>query len=228
VRRHGVARLVQVSTDEVYGTLAPDAPPFTEDHPLAPNSPYAASKAGADLAVRAWVETYGVHASITRCGNNFGPYQFPEKLIPLFVTNALEGEPLPLYGDGGQVRDWIYVEDHSRAVWRVLEAGAAGRVYNIGARNEQTNRAITDLVLRLTDRPASLVRHVADRPGHDRRYAMDPGRIERELGWRPTWAFHDAMAATVDWYRTHADWWQAVKSGAYRDYYRAQYGSRLP
>ena len=227
VRRHQIARLVHVSTDEVYGTLTPGDAPFTEEHPLLPNSPYAASKAGSDLAVRAWVETYGLSASITRCGNNFGPYQFPEKLIPLFVTNALEGEALPLYGDGLQVRDWVYVEDHSRAVWRVLEAGQKGRVYNIGARNEQTNQTITRAVLRLTGRPDTLVRHVADRPGHDRRYAMDPTRIETELSWRPLWAFEDAMAATVDWYTSHDAWWRAVKSGAYRQYYAAQYGSRL-
>jgi dTDP-glucose 4,6-dehydratase len=228
VRRHGIPRHVQVSTDEVYGSLGPTDAPFTEAHPLQPNSPYAASKAAADLLVRAYVETYGVPALVTRCSNNYGPYQFPEKLIPLFITNALTGEPLPLYGDGLQVRDWIHVEDHVRAVWIVLERGEVGAVYNIGARNEWTNRALTERILAITGADPSLVRHVTDRPGHDRRYAIDPSKIERELGWRPAIPFEEGLRATVDWYRTHTAWWQAVKSGAYREYYARQYGDRLP
>jgi dTDP-glucose 4,6-dehydratase len=227
VKRHGIPRYVHISTDEVYGSLAPNDPPFTEQHPLQPNSPYAASKAASDLLVRAYAETYGLPAVVTRCSNNYGPYQFPEKLIPLFITNALNGEALPLYGDGRQVRDWIHVEDHVRAVWAALERGRAGSVYNVGARQEIANRTITDKILAITGADPGLVRYVADRPGHDRRYAMDPSKAERELGWRAIIPFDEGLAATVHWYRTHTAWWQAVKSGAYRDYYARQYGERL-
>jgi dTDP-glucose 4,6-dehydratase len=226
IRARG-GRFVHISTDEVYGSLGPHDPAFTEQHPLLPNSPYAASKAGSDLLVRSYVETFHVDAVITRCSNNYGPYQFPEKLIPLFITNALTGEPLPLYGDGMNVRDWIHAEDHSRAVWAVLLGGRRGEVYNIGGRNEWTNRDITEQILTITGASPSLVKPVMDRPGHDRRYAMDPSKIEQELGWKAEIPFQEGLRATVDWYRSHTDWWRAVKSGAYRDYYTAQYSERL-
>jgi dTDP-glucose 4,6-dehydratase len=215
-RAAGTPRFVQVSTDEVYGTLAPDDPPFTESTPLAPNSPYAASKAGADLLVRAAHHTHGLNTVITRGSNNYGPYQFPEKLIPLFITNALADTPLPVYGDGRQVRDWIHVSDHCRGVDAALRRGRAGAVYNFGGRSERYNLDVTRAVLRLCGKPESLIRHVTDRPGHDRRYAVDCAKAEAELGWRPTVAFEDGLAATVDWYRTHADWVARVRSGAYR------------
>jgi dTDP-glucose 4,6-dehydratase len=225
-RRHGVARFVQVSTDEVYGSLEATGR-FTEETPLAPNSPYAASKAAADLLCRAYHHSFGLPVIVTRCSNNYGPYQFPEKLVPLFVTNALDDTPLPLYGDGGNVRDWIHVADHVRAVDLVYQSGRAGEVYNIGAENERTNREITALILRLTGKPETLVRRVTDRPGHDRRYAIDPGKIRRELGFTPRVAFADGLAETVAWYRANRAWWEAVKSGAYRDFYDAWYGRRL-
>ena len=228
VRQAGVPRLVHVSTDEVYGSLAPGEPPFTEAHPLTPTSPYAASKAGADLLVLAAAATHGLDAVITRCGNNYGPYQFPEKLIPLFITNALAGQPLPLYGDGRQVRDWIHVEDHCRAIAAVLQRGRPGRVYNIGAHGEQDNLSVAHQILSLLHLDPGQIRHVADRPAHDRRYALDTERIERELDWRPTIEFGDGLAAAVSWYQEHRDWWERVKSGAYRTYYESQYGSRLP
>lgn len=218
---------LQVSTDEVYGSLGPDDPPFTEASPLAPRSPYAASKAAADLLCRAYHETYGLPVAITRCGNNFGPYQFPEKLIPLFVVNALEGKPLPLYGDGRNVRDWIHVEDHGTAILRVLEAGRPGEVYNVGAGNERTNLEITRAILALLGRPESLVRFVADRPGHDRRYALSARKLRTELGWAPRYSFEEGLAATVRWYVENRPWWERVRSGDYRRYYKAQYGARL-
>ena len=209
-------RYVQVSTDEVYGTLRPDDPPFTEKTPLAPNSPYAASKAGADLLVRAAHHTHGMDTVITRCSNNYGPYQFPEKLIPLFITNALADIPLPVYGDGRQVRDWIHAIDHCHGIDAVLRRGRPGVVYNFGGRSERFNLDVTRAVLKLTGKPESLIRHVTDRPGHDRRYAVDCSRAEAELGWRPTVPFEEGLAATVDWYRTHTDWVERVRSGAYR------------
>ncbi len=209
-------RYVQVSTDEVYGTLRPNDPPFTEKTPLAPNSPYAASKAGADLLVRAAHHTHGMDTVITRCSNNYGPYQFPEKLIPLFITNALADIPLPVYGDGRQVRDWIHVTDHCRGIDAVLRRGRPGVVYNFGGRSERFNLDVTRAVLKLTGKPESLICHVTDRPGHDRRYAVDCSRAEAELGWRPTVVFEEGLAATVDWYRTHTDWVERVRSGAYR------------
>jgi len=225
-RRAGVPRFLQVSTDEVYGSLGPEGA-FTEASPLMPNSPYAASKAAADLLVRAAHHTHGLDAVITRCSNNYGPYQLPEKLIPLFITNALAGEPLPLYGDGRHVRDWIHVEDHCRALDRVLGAGRAGEVYNIGGGNERRNEEVAALILETLGKPRSLLRHIADRPGHDRRYAIDAGKIRRELGWAPRHAFAEGLSATIDWYRTHRAWWESVKSGAYRDYYERMYGARL-
>ena len=215
-RAAGTPRYVQVSTDEVYGTLQPDEPPFSEATPLAPNSPYAASKAGADLLVRAAHHTHGMNTVITRCSNNYGPYQFPEKLIPLFVTNALADIPLPVYGDGRQVRDWIHVADHCRGVDAALRRGRPGAIYNFGGRSERYNIDVTRAVLKLTGKPESLIRHVTDRPGHDRRYAVDCSKAEAELGWRATTTFEDGLAATVDWYRSHARWVERVRSGAYR------------
>lgn len=215
-RAAGTPRFVQISTDEVYGTLGPDDPPFAETTPLAPNSPYAASKAGADLLVRAAHHTHGVDTVITRCSNNYGPYQFPEKLIPLFVTNALGDTPLPVYGDGRQVRDWIHVSDHCRGVDAALRLGKAGEIYNFGGRSERFNIDVTRAVLKRTGKPETLIRHVADRLGHDRRYAVDCSKAEAELGWRATVSFEDGLARTVDWYREHANWVERIRSGAYR------------
>jgi dTDP-glucose 4,6-dehydratase len=221
----GFHRFLQVSTDEVYGSVATGR--AAEDSPMRPSSPYAASKAAADAFVQAWAATYGVPAVITRCSNNYGPWQFPEKLVPLFVTNALDGAPLPLYGDGRQVRDWIHVDDHVDALWHVLGLpAAAGEVFNVSADVEIDNRTMTDLILRLLDRGPDLVRHVADRPGHDRRYALDAGRL-RASGWRPQRALEEGLAATVAWYRAERPWWESIKRGAYRDYYERMYRDRL-
>ena len=225
-RARGVRRFLQVSTDEVYGSLAPDAPPFTEDHPLAPSSPYAASKAGADLLVLASHRTYGQDVVITRCSNNYGPYQFPEKLIPLMLSNALEDKPLPVYGDGRQVRDWVYADDHARAILAAAVRGRPGRIYNIGARQERCNVDVVREVLRQLGKPESLIRHVTDRPGHDRRYAIDPTRAQEELGWRPEVEFEDGLARTIRWYRDNTDWWRRVKDGSYREFYEKWYGRR--
>jgi dTDP-glucose 4,6-dehydratase len=225
-RARGVRRFLQVSTDEVYGSLAPDAPAFTEDHPLAPSSPYAASKAGADLLVLAAHRTYGQDVVITRCSNNYGPYQFPEKLIPLMLSNALEDKPLPVYGDGRQVRDWICTDDHSRAILAAAARGRPGRVYNIGARSERYNIDVVRGILRELGKPESLIRHVTDRPGHDRRYAIDPRRAQEELGWRPETDFDEGLARTIRWYRDHADWWRRVRDGSYREFYEKWYGGR--
>ncbi len=220
----GVGRFVQISTDEVYGSLGPTGL-FSETTPLAPNSPYSASKAAADMLVRSYVHTFSFPALITRCSNNYGPYQFPEKLIPLFISNAMADKPLPVYGDGMQVRDWIHVADHCRAIDTVLRRGRVGEVYNIGGQCEKPNLEITRTILRLVGKPDSLIRYVADRPGHDRRYAIDCSKIDRELGWRPQVSFDDGLAATIRWYQQHADWTARVRSGAYRDYYRRQYGT---
>lgn len=216
-------RFLHVSTDEVYGDLAPDEAPFTESRPYQPSSPYAASKAGADHLVRAAFRTWGLPVLITNCSNNYGPRQFPEKLIPLMLVNALEGQPLPVYGDGQQRRDWLYVTDHCAALWRVLEAGRPGQTYNIGGNAERSNlevvHAICDLLdLRVpAERPRrELIRFVADRPGHDRRYAIDAGRIRAELGWQPGVTFEEGLARTVDWYLDHRDWWQRIRDGRYR------------
>lgn len=216
-------RFVHVSTDEVYGTLGVDDPPFDENHRYAPNSPYAASKAAADHLARAWHRTYGLPVMITNCSNNYGPLQFPEKLIPLMLINALEGEPLPVYGDGRQRRDWLFVTDHCRAIERVLEAGQPGRVYNIGGDAEMTNLEVVHLLCDLldervpADRPRrELIEFVTDRPGHDRRYAINAGRIHEELGWRPTVDFSGGLAQTVDWYLENRDWWQRIRDGRYR------------
>jgi len=211
-----VPRYVQVSTDEVYGTLGPDDPAFTEETPLTPNSPYSASKAGADLLVRAAFHTHGMEVVTTRCSNNYGAYQFPEKLIPLFVTNAFADIPVPVYGDGKQVRDWIHVLDHCRGVDAALRKGRAGEVYNFGGRSERYNMDVTREVLRLTGKPETLIRYVTDRLGHDRRYAVDCSKAESELGWAPTVTFEKGLADTVAWYRANAAWVDRVKSGAYR------------
>ena len=226
-------RFHHVSTDEVYGSLSPDAPAFAEDHPYEPNSPYSASKAASDHLVRAWHHTYGLPVVTTNCSNNYGPYHFPEKLIPLVIVNALAGKPLPIYGDGLQVRDWLYVGDHCSAIRAVLERGRLGETYNIGGGNEMTNRDIVHRICALLDelRPdpagpyARLITHVKDRPGHDRRYAIDARKVERELGWKPAETFDTGIRKTVAWYLAHADWVAEVQSGSYRDWVAAQYGS---
>ncbi len=223
-RDHKVERFIQISTDEVYGSLGPTGL-FTEDSPLKPTSPYSASKTAADLLALAYHKTFGLAVSVTRCSNNYGPYQFPEKLIPLFVTNAVEDKSLPIYGDGKNIRDWIYVEDHSRAIETVLRKGKPGEVYNVGGNNERTNIEITDYILKALGKPDSLKRYVTDRPGHDRRYAIDSTKIKRELGWEPGFSFEQAMAETVDWYVKNRPWWEAIKSGRYQDYYRKHYGT---
>ncbi len=227
-------RFHHVSTDEVYGSLAPDAPAFAEDHPYQPNSPYSASKAASDHLVRAWHHTYGLPVTTTNCSNNYGPYHFPEKLIPLVIVNALAGKPLPIYGDGLQVRDWLYVGDHCSAIRAVLERGRVGEVYNVGGWNEQANRDIVATICALLDelRPdpqgpyARLVTHVKDRPGHDRRYAIDARKIERELGWRPAETFASGIRKTVQWVLDHGDWIADVQSGAYRDWVAQNYAAR--
>jgi dTDP-glucose 4,6-dehydratase len=221
-----VPRYVQVSTDEVYGSLGPTGF-FTEDTPLAPNSPYAASKTAADLLVRAYVHTFGLNAVITRCSNNYGPYQFPEKLIPLFVSNLVADQQVPVYGDGQQVRDWIHVLDHNRAVELVWRSGRKGEVYNIGGRCEKTNLELTLKLLELLGKPQTLIRYVADRPGHDRRYAIDCSKIERELGWRPQITFDDGLRDTIRWYLENQAWVNTIRSGDYLKYYERQYGNRL-
>ena len=223
-REFGVKRYVQVSTDEVYGSLGATGY-FTEETPLAPNSPYAASKAAADLLVRSYVHTFGLPAVITRCSNNYGPYQFPEKLIPLFITNLQRNEPVPVYGDGLNVRDWIHVRDHTAAIRRVWRDGRVGEVYNIGGRCERTNLDLTYALLDATAKPRSLIRYVKDRPGHDRRYAIDCSKMERELSWRPRIDFAQGLRDTVRWYSEHADWVAGIRTGAYLQYYERQYGA---
>jgi dTDP-glucose 4,6-dehydratase len=222
-------RFVHVSTDEVFGSLPLDDPSqkFTEDSPLDPSSPYAASKASSDMLVAAYHHTFGLDACITNCSNNFGPYQFPEKVIPLFVTNLIEGEPVPLYGDGRNVRDWLHVEDHCEAVCAVLDRGRSGQRYNIGGDNERSNLELTHMILQIMGEGEDMIRPVKDRLGHDRRYAIDAGKIKNELGWYPTRsAWPEALARTVQWYRDHPTWWQRVKTGEYREYYEKQYGGR--
>jgi dTDP-glucose 4,6-dehydratase len=225
-RAAGVRRYVQVSTDEVYGSLGPTGA-FEETTPITPRSPYSASKAAADHFVMAFHHTHGMDTVITRCSNNYGPYQFPEKLIPLMILNAFEGKTLPVYGDGLQVRDWIHVEDHCEAIDLVLKGGVSGDVYNIGAENERPNLEVVRSILTLCGQSPTLVRHVGDRPGHDRRYAMNSKKIRDALGWRPRHTFEAGLAETVDWYRTNAPWFERVRSGAYREYYERQYGALL-
>jgi dTDP-glucose 4,6-dehydratase len=223
VRR--VQRFVQVSTDEVMGSLGPTGY-FTEESPLRPNSPYAASKAAAELLVRAAHRTFGMDVLIVRAGNNYGPYQFPEKLIPLVITNAMADLPLPIYGDGRQVRDWIYVEDYCRALDLILQGGRAGEIYCVGARAERTNLEVVEMILELLGKPRSLIRFVEDRPGHDQRYALDPSKVEREFGWRPQETFESGLRKTIAWYQANRAWVEKVRSGEYRQYYERMYGRR--
>lgn len=223
--RHKVERYMQISTDEVYGSLGPTGF-FTEATPISPNSPYSASKAGADLLVRAYFETFGLPVLTTRCSNNYGPYQFPEKLIPLFITNALADKPLPLYGDGLNVRDWIYVEDHCSGIDCVLHKGRCGEVYNIGGNCEKTNAEITSTILKALSKPDTLIQHVKDRPGHDRRYAIDCSKISSELGWSQRYDFTSGMKKTIDWYLASKPWWQRIKTGEYLDFYKRWYADR--
>ena len=224
-RRKGVRRFLHVSTDEVYGSLAPGRE-ADEQAPLQPSSPYAASKASSDLLVRSFCRTYGFPAVITRCSNNYGPYQFPEKLLPLMITNALEGKKLPIYGDGLNERDWVFVEDHCRALDRVLDAGRPGEVYNVGLGKPATNLEIVRMVLRILEVSDDQIELVIDRPGHDRRYAVDTGKIRRELGWEPKVDLEEGLARAVKWYRSHSDWVKKAKSGEYRLYYERFYGNR--
>jgi dTDP-glucose 4,6-dehydratase len=229
-------RFLHVSTDEVYGSLAPEDPPFRETDAYEPNSPYSASKAASDHLVRAWHHTFGLPVLTTNCSNNYGPFHFPEKLIPLMIVNALAGKPLPVYGDGRQVRDWLYVRDHCSAIREVLARGRVGETYNVGGWNEQPNIEIVHAVCALLDElrpdPAGprtrLISHVTDRPGHDRRYAIDASKIERELGWRPAETFATGLRKTVAWYLEHADWVERVQTGAYRAWLSTNYGQRTP
>lgn len=224
-RAKGVKRFVHVSTDEVMGSLPDDSDLFfTENSPIQPNSPYAASKAAAEHFVRAARETFGLDTVITRCGNNYGPRQFPEKLIPLMIANAMNDESLPVYGDGKNVRDWIYVDDHARAIWLAYERGVSGEVYNIGARNEQYNIDVVKAILAALGKPESLIKFVADRLGHDRRYAIDATKGENELGWKPQTTWEEGLAKTIGWYQENQSWVENVRSGAYREYYKKMYG----
>ncbi|SDG28190.1 dTDP-glucose 4,6-dehydratase [Fontibacillus panacisegetis] len=225
-RKHNVTKFVQVSTDEVYGSLG-ETGLFTEETPLQPNSPYSASKAGGDLLVRAYHETFGLPVNITRCSNNYGPYQFPEKLIPLMISKALADEQLPIYGDGLNIRDWLYVEDHCSAIDLVIHKGRNGEVYNIGGNNERTNVHIVKTILEQLGKPESLIAYVKDRPGHDRRYGIDPTKTMTELGWKPKHSFETGIKETIAWYLENKDWWTRIQSGAYQEYYAKQYGERL-
>ncbi len=224
LRKGRFERLVHVSTDEVYGDLDFEAPPFTENHPLQPSSPYSASKAASDLLVLAYVRTYGVDALVTRCSNNFGPYQFPEKLIPLMTLHASQGKKLPVYGEGKNVRDWIYVEDHCAGIWSALERGQAGRVYNFGGGAEWSNLDLVRKIVELTKADPALIEFVRDRPGHDLRYAMDFRRATEELGWEPLASFDEALEKTVRWYLKRFDWWQPILDGEYRNWIETWYG----
>lgn len=227
-RKYGITRYHQVSTDEVYGDLPLDQPDlfFTEDTPIHTSSPYSSSKASADLLVLAYHRTYGLPVTVSRCSNNYGPYHFPEKLIPLMIINALHDKPLPVYGDGLNVRDWLYVEDHCQAIDLILHKGTVGEVYNVGGHNEMKNIEIVKLICRTLGKPESLIQFVTDRKGHDRRYAIDPTKIHRELGWLPETKFADGIQKTIQWYVTHEDWWQPIVSGEYMAYYEKMYGNR--
>ncbi|MED4269190.1 dTDP-glucose 4,6-dehydratase [Geobacillus stearothermophilus] len=220
-----IQKYVQISTDEVYGSLG-ETGYFTEETPLAPNSPYSASKASADLLVRAYHETYGLNVNITRCSNNYGPYQFPEKLIPLIITNAIEGKDIPIYGDGQNVRDWLHVKDHCSAIDLVIHRGKSGEIYNIGGHNERTNNEIVHFIVEKLGASKSLIKYIADRPGHDRRYAIDPTKITTELGWEPKYTFDKGIEETIQWYIDHVDWWRQMKAGEYVHFYQNQYGDR--
>ena len=227
-RKYGTARFHQVSTDEVYGDLPLDRPDlfFTEETPIHASSPYSASKASADLLAGAYHRTYGLPVSISRCSNNYGPYHFPEKLIPLIITRALNDETIPVYGTGENVRDWLYVEDHCSAIDLIIRKGTPGEIYNIGGHNERTNLDVVKTVLAALGRPESLITFVTDRPGHDMRYAIDPAKIGSELGWVPSTRFEDGIRQTVDWYLSHRSWWEEIISGEYRNYYEKMYASR--
>jgi len=227
-RARRVARFVQISTDEVMGSLPEDdASFFTESSPYAPNSPYAASKAAAEHLVRAAHHTFGLDVVITRCGNNYGPRQFPEKLIPLVIANAIDDQPIPVYGDGRNVRDWIYVDDHCRAILQALLRGRAGEIYNIGARNERRNLEVVEAILDALGKPRTLIKFVKDRPGHDRRYAIDPTKVENELGWHPQESWESGLRRTIRWYAENQAWVARARSGAYREYYAQQYGVEI-
>lgn len=227
-RKYGNIRYHQVSTDEVYGDLPLDRPDlfFTEDTPIHTSSPYSASKASADLLVMAYYRTYGLPVSVSRCSNNYGPYHFPEKLIPLMIINALNNKELPVYGEGLNVRDWLYVEDHCKAIDMILEAGRIGEVYNIGGHNEKTNIDVVKTIIRILGRDESLIKYVKDRPGHDLRYAIDPTKIKTELGWEPETSFEEGIQQTVKWYLSNRYWWESIVSGEYRDYYDKMYSGR--
>jgi dTDP-glucose 4,6-dehydratase len=225
-KKIGVKKYLQVSTDEVYGTLG-ETGYFTEETPLAANSPYSASKAGADLLVRAYNETFGLPVNITRCSNNYGPYHFPEKLIPLMIINALNDKELPVYGDGLNVRDWLHVEDHCQAIDLVLHKGRDGEVYNVGGNNERTNIEIVKTILAQLGKPESLIKYVKDRPGHDRRYAIDATKLREELGWQPKYNFETGIEQTIKWYLENQEWWNNIISGEYQEYFKSQYGDRL-
>lgn len=227
-RKYGIKRYHQVSTDEVYGDLPLDRPDlfFTETTPIHTSSPYSSSKAGADLLVLAYYRTYGLPVTISRCSNNYGPYHFPEKLIPLMIINALHDKPLPVYGDGQNVRDWLYVEDHCRAIDLIIHKGTAGEVYNVGGHNEMKNIDIVKLICQALGKPESLIHFVKDRKGHDRRYAIDPTKIHNELGWLPETKFADGIKKTIQWYLDHEGWWQPIISGEYQKYYEKMYGRK--
>lgn len=225
-KRYGVTKYVQVSTDEVYGSLG-ETGLFMESTPLEPNSPYSASKAGGDLLVRAYHETFGLPVNITRCSNNYGPYQFPEKLIPLIISRALSDQALPIYGDGLNIRDWLYVEDHCSAIDLVIHEGRLGEVYNIGGNNERTNLHIVRTILQELNKPESLMTYVEDRLGHDRRYGIDPTKLTQELGWKPKHNFETGIKETIQWYLNNKDWWTRIQSGEYQQYQITQYGERL-
>ncbi len=228
-RQFGVKRYHQVSTDEVYGDLPLDRPDlfFTEETPLHTSSPYSASKAGADLLVLAYYRTFGTPVTVSRCSNNYGPYQFPEKLIPLMISRALADESLPVYGKGENVRDWLHVSDHCAAIDLIIRKGRVGEVYNIGGHNERTNLEVVKTILKALDKPESLIQYVTDRPGHDRRYAIDPTKIETELGWEPRYTFDTGIAMTIQWYLDNQDWWKHILSGEYSNYFENMYGNRL-
>lgn len=228
-RKYGIKRYHQVSTDEVYGDLPLDRPDlfFHEDTPIHTSSPYSSSKAAADLLVLAYHRTYGLPVTISRCSNNYGPYHFPEKLIPLMIANALNDKPLPVYGTGENVRDWLYVEDHCKAIDLIIHNGRVGEVYNVGGHNERTNLEVVKTILKALNKPESLIKFVTDRPGHDRRYAIDPTKLETELGWKPKYNFDTGIQQTIQWYLDNEDWWKHILSGEYSNYFDNMYGDRL-
>lgn len=225
-RENGIQKYVQISTDEVYGSLG-ESGYFTEETPLSPNSPYSASKAGGDLLVQAYHETYSMNVNVTRCSNNYGPYHFPEKFIPLMITNALEGKALPIYGNGKNIRDWLHVKDHCSAIDLVIHNGKSGEIYNIGGHNEKNNNEVVALIVEKLGVSPDLIKYVDDRLGHDRRYAIDPSKIQKELGWEPKYDFYSGMIETINWYMDNKEWWRNIKSGSFLNYYEKQYGERI-